>query len=195
LKYNDYYVDYDTNLKQSSSVSRLFNSQISRPRYLYILPFLSAHTTNVYPSALASPLSSAPNTVTPCRLKNLNVQIAGQNIFNEPQNFNYSFYNNNALSLIADVNGNSPKGSMFSGQITKSHWENGYGVYYINLEKVTDLISDSLMKSFQLMYQIEGTNTGNNGALTISYDMYYIITYENELNLDRLTGSITNIGQ
>jgi hypothetical protein len=59
----------------------------------------------------------------------------------------------------------------------------------VNLEKCSDIISDSLMKAFQLTYTIEGFNT------TVLYDMYYIISYQNEVNLDRLTGKITGINQ
>ena len=160
LKYNDYYVDTDLNQKQSGgTVSRLFNTQLTRPRILYIIPFLAQSNytdatpanNRIYPAALTSPLSSSPITCTPCRLKNFNIQIGGQNIFNEPQQFNYQFYNNNAMSIIADINGNSPKSALFSGQITKSMWESGgYNVYYVNLEKCSDIISDSLMKAFQL---------------------------------------------
>ena len=93
------------------------------------------------------------------------------------------------MSILADINGNSPKGASFSGQISKSQWENGYNVYYVDLEKVSDIITDSTMKAFQLTYSIDGSNTD------VTYDMYYIISYENELNLDRLTGKITSINQ
>ena len=64
-------------------------------------------------------------------------------------------------------------------------WESGYNVYSINLQKVQDEITDSLMKSFQLIFQIDGT-------AGLSYDFYYIITYESELFLDRSTGTISN---
>ena len=181
----DYYVDMDEGKEQGSQVSRLFNVQLSRVRTLYIIPFLSGSAT--IPSPFNSPISSAPTTCTPCRLKNFNIQIGGQNIFTEPMNFNYQFYNNNVLSIMADINGNSLKSKFFSGQITKSMWENGYNVYTINLQKCTDEITDSLMKSFQLIYQIE-TNTGTK----LKYDFYYMITYQSELALDRSTGTITN---
>ena len=183
LKYTDYYVDSDLNKTQTSQVSRLFNVQLSRVRNLYIIPFLSSSAT--VPSPFNSPISSAPITSTPCRLKNFNIQIGGSNIFSEPQNFNYQFYNNNALSIMADINGNSLKSKFFSGQITKSMWESGYNVYTINLMKCTDEITDSLMKSFQLIFQVDG-------AAGLSYDFYYMITYQSELNLDRSTGVITN---
>ena len=91
---------------------------------------------------------------------------------------------------MADVNGNSMKSKWFSGQITKSMWSNGgYNVYSINLQKCADEIQDSLMKSFQLLFQIE--NNGTPGT-KLKYDLYYMITYQSELNLDRSTGTITN---
>jgi len=91
---------------------------------------------------------------------------------------------------MADLNGNSVKGKFFSGKITKSQWENGYYVYSINLQKVQDEITDSLMKSFQLIYQIEDSSFAL--ANKLKYDFYYIITYQSELSLDRSTGTITN---
>jgi hypothetical protein len=99
LKYNDYYADTDLNVKQGSSISRLFNTNLTRPRTIF--PFLAQSNyidatpanNRIYPSCLTNPLSSAPITVTPARLRNFNIQIGGQNIFSEPQQFNYSFYN------------------------------------------------------------------------------------------------------
>jgi hypothetical protein len=185
LKFTDYYTDSDLNKSQGSSISRLFNVQLSRVRNLYIIPFLSS-PTNAFPSPTNSPISSAPITCSIARLKNFNIQIGGTNIFSEPQNFNYQFYNNNTLSIMADLNGNSLKSKFFSGQISKSQWETGYNVYSINLQKVTDEITDSLMKSFQLIFQVDG-NAG------LSYDFYYIITYQSELSLDRSTGQVTSV--
>ena len=184
LKYTDFYIDSDLNKSQGSSLSRLFNCQLSRVRNLYIIPFLSS-PTNAFPSPTNSPISSAPITCSIARLRNFNIQIGGLNIYTEAQNFNYQFYNNNTLSIMADINGNSLKSKFFSGQISKSQWESGYNVYSINLEKVQDEITDSLMKSFQLIFQIDGT-------AGLSYDFYYIITYQSELSLDRTTGQITN---
>jgi hypothetical protein len=67
-------------------------------------------------------------------------------------------------------------------------WENGYSVYSINLEKVSDIITDSLTKSFHLIYQVGDSTLTNK----LRYDFYYIITYQSELSLDRSTGTITN---
>jgi len=77
LKYLDYYVDSDLNKQQNTQTSRLFNVQLSRVRNLYIIPFLSYAPNAVYPfpSPFNSPISSAPITCTPCRLRNFNIQI------------------------------------------------------------------------------------------------------------------------
>jgi hypothetical protein len=90
---------------------------------------------------------------------------------------------------MADIDGNSLKSKFFSGQITKSMWETGYNVYTINLQKCTDEITDSLMKSFQLIFQVESNAVQAN---RLNYDFYYMITYQSELGLDRSTGTITN---
>jgi hypothetical protein len=71
---------------------------------------------------------------------------------------------------MANINGNSLKSLFYSGQVTKSMWESGYNVYSINLQKCTDEITDSLMKSFQLIFQVDG-------AAGLSYDFYYLITF------------------
>ena len=185
LKYTDYNVDSDLNKAQGSTISRLFNCQLSRVRNLYIIPFL-ASPTGAFPSPTNSPISSAPNTCSVCKLRQVQIQIGGSNLFNEIQSYDYQFYNHSTLSLMSEINGNSLKSRFFSGQISKSQWSNGgYGVYCINLQKSSDKIQDSLMKSFQLIYTIDG-------AAGLSYDFYYMITYESELSLDRSTGTITN---
>jgi len=91
---------------------------------------------------------------------------------------------------MADINGNSLKSKFFSGRITKTMFENGYNAFSINLEKVQDSIQDSLMKSFQLIYQVKDSTFAP--ANKLKYDLYYIITYQSELSLDRATGTITN---
>jgi hypothetical protein len=88
LKYMDYYIDSDLNKKHGDQISRLFNVQLSRVRTLYIIPFLSS-PTGAFPSPTNSPISSAPISCTPCRLKNFNIQIEGSNIFSEPQSYIY----------------------------------------------------------------------------------------------------------
>jgi len=67
-------------------------------------------------------------------------------------------------------------------------WEKTYGVYTINLEKVTDEIQDNLMKSFQISFKNDSPNT-------IWNDFIVIITYQMELSVNRPSGLLTAPGQ
>jgi hypothetical protein len=75
-------------------------------------------------------------------------------------------------------------------------WEKIYGVYVINLEKVTDEIQDNLMKSFQITFKNDtvGTATAAN-PITIWHDFVIIITYQMELSVNRPSGLLTAPGQ
>lgn len=188
LLYNNYYQDAILNIAGGSTASKAFNVNINRPRMLYILPFLSnqnALTSGFMTSPFLSPVSSAPNTVSPCSLTNLQIQIGGQNIFSEPLQYNYQYYNDNVMSLIGKYNGNSIKSNQFSGQITKSQWEKAYGVYMINLQKVSDQTQDDLAKSFQISFRV---NTKD----TVKYDFIILLEYQTTKYINRVSGLLTD---
>ena len=181
--YNDFYVDMilNQNTASSNQVTRLFNVNLSRVRTMYIIPYLSSKANT--PVSYRSPLSSAPTTCSFCRISNCNIQIAGQNIFVEPLQYNNQFYNNNLLPLIANVNGNSMKSQFMSGQITSTMWQKAYNVFTFDMKKVEDEVQDNVLKSFQINFKVDTTNT---------YDFMVILSYQNELNVDRLTGQVTS---
>jgi hypothetical protein len=188
LLYDDYYVDQILSIQGGSQVSRLYNVQLSRPRTMYIIPYLAS--TGMANSLQLPPYqqltSSAPNTCSPCRLSNLQIQIGGQNIFVEPQQYNFHFYNNNILALMgSEYNGNSLKSKFHGGQITKSMWEKAYGVYMFDLCKVASETEDNLMKSFQIQFKL-------NVPSTLYYDFIVMISYQAELVIDRSTGTVTD---
>jgi hypothetical protein len=156
---------------------------------MYIIPFFSStfpaglNACNISPYQQC--LSSAPNTCSPCRISNLQIQIGGQNIFIEPLQQNTHFYNDNFLSLQGNINGNSLKSKFFSGQITKSMWEKAYGVITLSLEKVNSETEDNLMKSFQITFK-------NDSPAGLYHDFIIIVTYQSELYIDRSTGVVTS---
>ena len=182
ILYNDYYIDQITTQPGNGQmVTRLFNTQLGKVRNIYILPFFSAKDRS--PVTYKSPLSSAPNTVSFCRLSNFNIRIAAQNVLIEPLQYNTQFYINNLLPLLAQNNGNSYVSDYFSGQVTKSMWEKCYNVYSLDITRVVDEVTDTASKSFQLEWKIDTNNT---------YDFLVFIVYQNSLAIDRLTGTITS---
>ena len=183
LLYNDFYVDMilNQNTATSNQVTRLFNVNLSRVRTMYIIPYLSSKTNA--PVSYRSPISSAPTTCSFCRISNCNISIGGQNVFIEPLQQINQFYNNNVLPLIANVNGNSMKSKFMSGQITSTMWQKAYNVFTFDMKKVEDEVQDNVLKSFQINFKVDTVNT---------YDFMVILSYQNELNIDRLTGMVTS---
>lgn len=183
LLYDDFYIDQilSVNSATSNQVTRLFNVNLSRVRTMYIVPYLSAKANA--PVSYRSPLSSAPNTCSFCRISNCNLQIAGQNIFIEPLQQINQFYNNNVMQLMANINGNSMKSKFMSGQITSTMWQKAYNVFAFDMKKVEDEVQDNVLKSFQINFKVDTVNV---------YDFMIILSYQNELNIDRLTGQVTS---
>lgn len=185
ILYNDFYWDEILGVQGGKQKTRQFPMTVSRPRTLYIIPFLSKTGVTL---PYQSPLSSAPSTCSPCRLSNFNFQIAGSNVFTQALQYNYSYYNDNVLNLMGKMNGNSVKSKFFSGLITGSMWEKNYGVYVFNLEKVIDQTSDNIPKSFNFSFTVNAKDTQ-------AYDFFVFVEYQNELYLDRITGMITTADQ
>lgn len=192
MLYNDYYVDTILGIPQSQSVSRLYSIQISRPRTIYIIPFISSTTITGGITATCPPYqqltSSAPTTCSNVKLRNFNFQIGGSNIFTNPLQLNNDYYENNLLPLLGKhiANGNSYKSELFSGLIKKRDWELSYGVYAFNVCKSNDLESDNMTKNFQLGFTVESN------AINYVFDFVWLIDYQNEIYIDRLTGCMTS---
>lgn len=192
IKYTDFYVDRDhsstARAPGSTGIVRPINVSLSNVRHLYILPFLSgtadtalkAVNTNVYQSLV----SSAPTTVSPCKLTNFNIAVGGNLMLSSPLLNNVHFYKNNFMSLMSHVNGNSLKSLDFGGVVTKTMWEQGgYGTYVIDLKRVKDELGDAKPKSFEVMFDVQSDGTAY-------YDFVYIIDYESNLFIERVGGAI-----
>ncbi len=185
LLYEDYYVDQILGVIGTGSVSKLFNAQLSRPRTLFIIPFFSNANKATAVKPYQSPISSCPNTSSICRIKNLQLQIGGQNIFIQPLQYNYDFYNNQMLPLLGKINGNSLKSRFQTGQITSSMFSKCYNTFTFDMEKCADQIMDNGQKQFQVNFQVDGIQT-------VIYDFLLIITYQNEVYIDQISGTITS---
>lgn len=181
--YNDYYIDTILNKAGGSQITQLFSAQLSRPRTLYIIPFFSTSNVAGAITPIQSPISSAPTTCSLCRISNCQIQIGGMNIFMEAQQYNFQFYQNQMMQLMANLNGNSLKSKFFSGQITKTMWEKAYNVFVFDMQKVTDEVQDNVIKNFQLQFKV-------NAKDTVKYDFYVIMEYQSSLTIDKITGEV-----
>jgi hypothetical protein len=109
------------------------------------------------------------------------VSIGGTSIFKENLKYNYEVYNQNTLTNLANINGNSFRSELMSGQITKSMWDRCYGVYSIDMLR-GDEISDSALKTFQLKFKCQSKG---------KYDFVIIMTYQLNVAIHRLSGLVS----
>jgi hypothetical protein len=182
ILYDDYQIEWLENVAYNAQVRKTFQNQINRPRKMLIFPFLSKNMACKVP-VYQQCTSSAPNTVSPVRLMNFQIKRGSQNMFTDKQQYNFHFYNNHYLPMEC-INGASLKSSFFSGQITKSQWENCYGVYEFDIQGVLDEIQDNLPKSFGLDFDVDSI-TG------LSYDFLVVFVSQSELAVSRATGLVT----
>lgn len=182
MRYDDYMLDIDENKAGGSSVRRGLQTQVARPRMLYIIPFLSAIGATA-PPAQESLLSSAPSTCSMFRVSNLQVSIGGTYIYPQALNTTQEFYNQMYLPTLAKLNGNSIRSENHYGIVSKVDFERCYGVLAIDLQKVSDEQTDSLSKQIEIQFTIAGNSN-------VKWDLYYLTTFQVQTAIDRITGEI-----
>lgn len=186
LLYNDFIVDTThTDIPGGTQVQKLLTYQTGRLRKLYILPYFSNKGVAKACDPRQSLISSAPNTCSICRLINLNVQLGSVNVFSSPISFTFNHFYNSTLIMQGLSNGNAYKSYEMSGRVKYSDFAKCYGAYVIDLERVTDEVSDDTVRNIQVTYKIDAKNT-------INFNMLYIIEYQAECKVDRVTGQVVN---
>ena len=120
-------------------VTALLTNGVPNPQYLILIPYVAAGSNNTGNataaiSAYGSPFASEPGTSS-CgiTLTDLNVQVAGVNIFT--QNELYSWENfTEELALNNAINGSQVDG-LNSGLISYQSWNNNYRYYTVNISR------------------------------------------------------------
>jgi hypothetical protein len=183
IKYHDIQSNIISGVLTGANISSIITNGIINPKYIVVMPFLSAGTSNItsatgYPQ-MQSPFDSAPSTTCPlASLTNFNIQLSGKNVFQ--QNFQYDFEAFcNELQHINAINGGLTTG-LTSGLISEFDFSNGYRYYVAALDRYPSSELNAT-KSVQLL----GTN---NTAMTLDY--YVFIAYEREVHINLGNGQL-----
>jgi len=139
------------NISAGSTFSGLVQSGVVNPKSIIIFPYLSNSTgsqltnhgavttngTSVASSVTTfsqqlSPFDTAPLTTSNASLINLQVSIGGVNVLANVLSYTYSNFLEQ-VSIYEKINGDSF--GISSGLISQAMWENGYRVYFVNLER------------------------------------------------------------
>lgn len=189
ILYNDYQQDATlTNIGPYATAQRLLTYQVSRLRKLYILPYLSTASATD-PTKCCDPrqslVSSAPNTVSFAKISNLQGFLGSVNLFIQPQSYDFLHYLNGAYIQQGLTNGNDFKSLSMFGQVRWSDWKKCYGAYVVDLERVSDSVTDEIIKNIQITFKNDTPNT---------YNYLILIEYQSEIELDRVSDQVVATG-
>lgn len=173
---------------QSIGVGQSFNTLISNGipniKSVLVIPFLKNGLTTIGVAEAVTPQWQSPfdpagsGTTAPLvNIKNFQVQISGQNMIYNNQQYTYEEFNNQLLGCNG-VNGGLTDG-LTSGLIDFQAFKNTNCYYYVNVERM--LPSE---KNVPKSVQISGLNQGLK-----ELEFIVFIEYENSMSFDLQTGA------
>jgi hypothetical protein len=182
ILYSSYQVD--TTLSGGARAQRLLCYSCARLRKLYILPFLAPASATT-PANCVDPrqslVSSAPNTVSYCKLANLQVFLGSTNVYIQPLSYDFLHFFSGPWVQQMPVGGGDWRSMVTSGRIRYSDWRRCYNTFVIDLERCSDAVTDDLIKNIQVSFQNDTQNT---------YNFVLITEYQEEVTMDCVTGQV-----
>ena len=154
----------------------------------YLIPFATPGVAgtglfeNVSIPTYQSPFDSAPATTCPlAAITNFNVQVAGENVFQQNLQYDYEEFLTEVSSANA-INGNCTTG-LTSGLIGQYEWDNAYRYYVADVGRRVPA-EGGVAKSIQVL----GTNN-----TSISLDFVCIIVFERKIKFNIASSELLRI--
>jgi hypothetical protein len=186
--YNDFFHYSITNVADGQAVTQLLTNGYSRLRGFLMFPVVNSASNGGFDS-MQSPFTSCPGTVAPyTKVSNFQINIAGSPIFQTNQlQFSYEHYLQEVQSALS-INGASLRSiGLSSGLISKTDFENGYGFYFVNLDKnKTSEADDNVSKSVTVLFK-------SNSLAGLNLDYHILLFYEKEININVSTGDVVSL--
>ena len=107
--------------------------------------------------------------------------LGSTNVFIQPMSFDFLHYFSGPWVQQQPASGGDMRSMITSGRIRYSDWRRCYNVFVIDLERVSDSITDELIKNIQISFQ-------NDTQLT--YNFVLITEYQEEVTMDCITGQV-----
>ena len=185
LKTKDvYYTDFYTYMYQNQiGAGQPFNflatNGISQPTAVICIPYVSKGSNTGLTSVpiYQSPFASEPGTTSSIPITQWQVQVSGQNIFQDNFQYDYQQFLTELASINA-LNGGASTG-LTSGLISQQDFQ--YGYRYLIADLSRRLPNDDISRSISIL----GTNNSQ-----MAIDLLVIIEYRRKLTFDLSTGAI-----
>ena len=180
INYTDIYQFQIQNIASGSSVNSLISNGISDMRKIIIVPVLSKAGNGGSFDELQSPFSTCGGGTTAplSHITNVQIQVAGQNVFTSPQKYTYQTFLQQ-LYGINSINGGQTVG-LQSGLIDQLDFETSYGYYVANVERMLP-VEKAVPKSLNIQFQ-------NVSGKECSYLVF--VEYGQKVEIDVLTASV-----
>lgn len=181
IRFNNYYYSAFNNITAGSDFSQLVLSGVSKPVGIVIIPYLAQSTPALAGyTQLQNPFDSAPITNGPFSLINLQVQVGGKNILENPLQYGYDEF----LQQISSYQAlNYSDYGVTCGLISQQEFNYGKRFYFVDLARansVTATTPRNIVVSFR-----------NNSLVAI--DVMVFTIYSSEFDVDVSSGLITPV--
>lgn len=187
FEYNDIYTYTIPNVA-SGSFTYTLTTGIVNPQYVVVIPFVRTQPVTAA-GAIAqyqSLFDTAPGTSSAVIINEFNVQLAGLNVFQANQRFDWEAFIEE-ISKINAINGNNSLG-ITSGVLNMYSFQQGYRMYVADLRR-REMSSDNVTKSIV----ITGVNTMvASGVLTGEIELLCFVAYRKSLAIQTATGTVSD---
>jgi hypothetical protein len=167
---------------QNAAFSFQLSASLKNIKYVALIPFSETSTAHFKTVSnlqqFQSPFDSAPWTCQAgASVRNFQVQIGNENVFNKTQEYDYESFNDE-FSKIAAVNGGLSH-EISNGLIDLYKWSTAQRILVADCSRVTNPdVPQSVL--------ISGTNNCSQGS-----NYLVLVVYGRSMSVDRLTGEVT----
>lgn len=191
IHYNDCYAQYFVgkagtginNTQQNVSFSFQLSASLKNIKYVALIPYSETSTAHFKNTSAAnvqqfqSPFDSAPWTCQAgSSIRNFQVQIGNENVFNKTIDYDYEMFNDEFRKLAA-VNGGLTH-EISNGLIDLYKWSTAQRIMIADCSRITNPdVPQSVL--------ISGTNNCSQGS-----NYLVLVVYGRSLSIDRLTGEV-----
>jgi 3D (Asp-Asp-Asp) domain-containing protein len=175
------YMDLYTYVVPDITANQTFNytltTGIMNPQYIVVIPFVKTNTL-VKSATYQSVFDSAPGTTSAVRIGEFNVQMAGINVFQQNQRYDYEQFIAE-LSKINAIGGNNFIG-LTSGVLSQIQYQKAYRMYVCDCsrrEPSQDRVTQSIV--------ISGVNTH-----PATIEIIAFVAYKKQISIKTSTGEV-----
>lgn len=179
--YEDIFFQRIRNIKPGDSFTNFITDSMARATKLLILPVLSSEVNGTLKGDVRGGVFSTDGvaTCTPCNISNFNIQISGNNLYQNAITYKYENFMHEQNGSMGVNSGVGSRG-LSSGLVSLKDYESNYNFMLIDLAKRNDFDDRT-----PVSYAVTGTLTSRKNI-----DLLCYLIYERDETIDLTTGAL-----